>query len=155
MNDVHRFDFGKCSYFPPFCKINACLGTKTWSPVVCNGMLPYPRFLHTSCVYKNSIHVFGGTDGTSVYGDLLRFDCGKAAYFYKEINLMVFFSETSTWDEISGEPPSPSPRCSHASVVFQDSMYILGGETQEINVIDAYEFFFGMFLRVIPSSPAC
>lgn len=98
--------------------------TKAWSPVLCNGM-PCPRFLHTSCVYGRSIWVFGGTDGASVFGDLLEFNC-----------------ETNSWEEVQGEPPSPSPRCSHAAAVFQDSMFILGGDTDG-TVIDVFEFVFG------------
>ena len=56
--------------------------------------------------------IFGGFDGQNKFNDFYEFN-----------------TETNTWQEVicSGNGITPSARHSHASVVYEDSMYIFGG----------------------------
>ncbi|CAB9528454.1 effector protein with kelch motifs [Seminavis robusta] len=87
---------------------------KRWSPVLPSANSagpPSPRDRHVAVSFGNSFYVHGGFDGTSRVADLWAFD----------------FS-SMTWREIvplHGRPPSP--RHSHAAVVYGSSMYVFGG----------------------------
>jgi len=87
---------------------------KRWSPVLPSSNSagpPSPRDRHVAVAFGNSFYIHGGFDGTARTADLWAFD----------------FS-SMTWREIvplHGRPPSP--RHSHAAVVYGGSMYVFGG----------------------------
>ena len=86
---------------------------KRWSPVLPSSNSagpPSPRDRHVAVAFGNSFYVHGGFDGTARTADLWAFD----------------FS-SMTWREIvplHGRPPSP--RHSHAAVVYGSSMFVFG-----------------------------
>jgi len=57
MDDFHEFD----------------LVANQWSPVMSSGLFPGYRFCHIANIYKDSILVFGGYDGSSRLNDFLQF----------------------------------------------------------------------------------
>lgn len=44
--------------------------------------LPGPRFCHVAVVWRHSLFVFGGYDGSARLGDLLEFKFGPGAYLF-------------------------------------------------------------------------
>lgn len=101
---------------------------KRWSPVLpaANSALPpSPRDRHVAVAFGNSFFVHGGFDGVSRVSDFWAFD----------------FS-TMIWREVvalQGHPPSP--RHSHAAVVYNHSLFIFGGYDGSYKS-DLYEFDF-------------
>lgn len=86
--------------------------TKRWSMVpISSGEPPSPRDRHTAVVHKDSFYVFGGFDGTSRVNDFHQYS------FLRQ-----------SWGCVApshGTPPSP--RHSHATVVYKNSMFCFGG----------------------------
>ena len=76
-----------------------------------DGNRPSPRDRHISCVWGSGLYVFGGFDGLTRVNDLYRYDL-----------------ELRRWTCIPAAGSHvPSPRHSHAAVVYGDSMYVFGG----------------------------
>jgi hypothetical protein len=46
---------------------------KVWRPVKFAGPFPGERFCHVGCVYKSSLYIFGGYDGSNRLNDFLEF----------------------------------------------------------------------------------
>ena len=99
VNDLYKFD----------------LQTKTWTKEspggASRGVPPSPRDRHTAVVHGKCFYVFGGYDGSSRVNDFFKYDL-----------------ERKTWSEVlavHGTPPTP--RHSHAAVVYGDSMFVFGG----------------------------
>ncbi len=72
---------------------------------------PSPRDRHIAVVYENELFIFGGFDGSSRVNDM-----------------HAFHLETLQWRvslPLSGTPPTP--RHSHAAIVYDHSMYIFSG----------------------------
>lgn len=103
---------------------------KRWSPVLPASNIshcPSPRDRHVAFSFGNSFYVHGGFDGTSRVSDCWGFD----------------FS-SMTWREVqvlAGRPPSP--RHSHAAVVYRQSVYIFGGYDGSYKS-DLHEFDFNL-----------
>jgi len=103
---------------------------KRWSPVLPasnTSHCPSPRDRHVAFAFGNSFYVHGGFDGTSRVSDCWGFD----------------FS-SMTWREVAvlaGRPPSP--RHSHAAVVYRQSVYIFGGYDGSYKS-DLHEFDFNL-----------
>ncbi|EGG13817.1 Kelch repeat-containing protein [Cavenderia fasciculata] len=75
------------------------------------GVFPIERHGHTTCLYKNTLILFGGTpDGSSGLNDL---------YF---LNLDNF-----TWVEVKTKGISPIGRYRHSAIIIEDKMYVFGG----------------------------
>eukprot|EP01130_Rhizamoeba_saxonica_P007493 TRINITY_DN3031_c2_g1_i3.p1 TRINITY_DN3031_c2_g1~~TRINITY_DN3031_c2_g1_i3.p1 ORF type:complete len:441 (-),score=87.87 TRINITY_DN3031_c2_g1_i3:47-1369(-) len=91
---------------------------KEWSEVSVNsGRLPSGRYGHTMVVHRNSLYVYGGYDVLGYHSDEIfeyRFDLRN---WYK----VETFS-------VSIEPQLYLERTHHTAVVYNDSMYIYGGE---------------------------
>jgi hypothetical protein len=87
---------------------------KRWSPVLPSTSLnhgPSPRDRHVAFAFGNSFYVHGGFDGTSRVSDFWGFDFSSMQWREVEV--------------LGGRPPSP--RHSHAAVVYGQSLYIFGG----------------------------
>ena len=98
LNTFHAFSFAE----------------KRWSPVLPSTSLshgPSPRDRHVAFAFGNSFYVHGGFDGTSRVSDFWGFDFSSMQWREVEI--------------LGGRPPSP--RHSHAAVVYGQSLFIFGG----------------------------
>jgi len=72
---------------------------------------PSPRDRHVAVVWGNGFFIFGGFDGSQRVNDMHVFDL-----------------ETNTWGRVlTAQGNAPTPRHSHAAVVYRDSMYVFGG----------------------------
>ncbi|RPA81853.1 galactose oxidase [Ascobolus immersus RN42] len=93
---------------------------KRLSPEAVNGKsnLPAPRSNHTMVVFQDSLYLFGGSDSTTWYNDVWRYD--------------VKFNK---WTEIECIGYIPSPREGHSVALVSDVMYIFGGRTQTGRVL--------------------
>ena len=104
-NDFHKFN----------------LKTFTWSSLKDNNPSaenwPKPRY-RTSCnLYKNKMYIFGGHDGVKQLNDFYSFD------FANEIWTQIICSNIFSNQLLS----VPTPRDSHISIVYKDSLFIFGG----------------------------
>ncbi|KAF4140933.1 BTB And C-terminal Kelch domain-containing protein [Phytophthora infestans] len=84
---------------------------KEWSTVLGNGVTPSQRKSHSAVVHRDSFYVFGGYDGDRRLNDFFSY------------NFL-----TQTWTNVfvnAGQ--QPTPRYGHASVVYDNAMYIFGG----------------------------
>ena len=89
---------------------------KRWSPVLPSANSsppPSPRDRHVALAFGNSFYVHGGFDGTSRVSDFWQFD----------------FSSMAWREVVVRGGRAPSPRHSHAAVVYRQSLYIFGGES--------------------------
>lgn len=123
VNDFHSYSFAD----------------KRWSPVLASsnsGRPPSPRDRHVSVAHGNSFYVQGGFDGTSRVSDFFGFD----------------FS-SMTWREITASSGrAPSPRHSHAAVVWRNSMFVYGGYDGSYKS-DLHEFEFDTNIwRAVPAA---
>jgi N-acetylneuraminic acid mutarotase len=99
---------------------------------------PTPRDRHVAAVFENSIYIFGGFDGTMRVNDLHAYNL-----------------EANEWhsvDVLGGTPPSP--RHSHAAVVYQNSMFVFGGYDGSYRS-DLHEFNFLSRRWCAVRSPLC
>lgn len=85
--------------------------TNTWSELN-NFNAPSPRDRHVATVFDNSLYIFGGFDGLARVNDLHAFDLVRG--------------EWQSVPVTAGMPPTP--RHSHAAVVYQNSMFVFGGK---------------------------
>ncbi|CEG46013.1 Kelch repeat-containing proteins [Plasmopara halstedii] len=84
---------------------------KEWTSLSGSGVAPSQRKSHSVVIYKDSLFVFGGFDGDRRLNDF---------YSYNFL--------TQTWTDVfvnAGQ--SPTPRFGHAAVVYDNEMYIFGG----------------------------
>lgn len=82
----------------------------------CDEFVGARRSKHTCVAYKDGVFVFGGDNGKNMLNDLIRFDC-----------------KDKSWSKIrfsSGAPPAP--RYHHSAIVYNQSMFIFGGYTGEL-----------------------
>ena len=70
------------------------------------------RYGHTWCYFNESIYIFGGFSEKKRRNDLLRFDFNRSSWRKEEIRAEDFM---------------PSERDFHASVLFDNYFYIIGG----------------------------
>jgi len=87
---------------------------KRWSPVLpsSNSLhAPSPRDRHVAFAFGNSFYVQGGFDGSSRVSDFWSFNFSSMSWREVEV--------------LAGRPPSP--RHSHAAVVYRDSVFLFGG----------------------------
>ena len=84
--------------------------TNFWQ-LLSNNNAPSPRDRHVAVVFENSLYVFGGFDGLARVNDMHSYDL-----------------ELNEWRSVviaAGAPPSP--RHSHAAVIYHESMFVFGG----------------------------
>lgn len=137
-----------------------CFNKNMWT-LLSNTNAPSARDRHIAVVHENHLYIFGGFDGVArVNGmiwllSLLRF-LRSSHLPLLLIDLHAFDLEDGTWSQIiaaSGEPPTP--RHSHAAVVYKDNMYIFGGyDGSYRNDFHAFNFTTRTWraVRTIPSS---
>nr|CAG4708822.1 unnamed protein product [Naegleria fowleri] len=79
-------------------------------------------FGHTANVVDGTkIYVFGGTDGSKYYNDLVVID-----------------TETNTWVREKTNGPRPQPRYGHSCVLYNNSLYVFGGGNDQSLFNDLY-----------------
>lgn len=86
--------------------------THRWQEIRYTGEGPQPIYLHSACVYKDEMWIFGGSIGKD----------SNQLYRYK--------FQTSTWTRVlpnQANPTVPPPRYGHAACVLGDSMIVTGG----------------------------
>ncbi|WAR53921.1 hypothetical protein PtB15_3B430 [Puccinia triticina] len=101
MNDLWSFDLHKLKSGAPRWHL-------TEFPTTAH--IPSERTGHTVVTFKDSIYVFGGTDGQYHYNDTWKLDVA-----------------TGTWKELDCIGYIPLPREGHAATLVDDVMYVLGG----------------------------
>ncbi|KAI7956886.1 hypothetical protein MJO28_003981 [Puccinia striiformis f. sp. tritici] len=101
MNDLWSFDLHKLKSGAPRWQMTEY---STTNPI------PSERTGHTVVTFKDSIYVFGGTDGQYHYNDTWKLDIS-----------------TGTWRELDCIGYIPLPREGHAATLVDDVMYVLGG----------------------------
>eukprot|EP00002_Diphylleia_rotans_P037878 TRINITY_DN851_c0_g1_i4.p1 TRINITY_DN851_c0_g1~~TRINITY_DN851_c0_g1_i4.p1 ORF type:complete len:1328 (-),score=243.35 TRINITY_DN851_c0_g1_i4:664-4647(-) len=82
-----------------------------WKVVPVSGFVPSGRTGHSAVVYGDSMYVFGGLEPDKKLSN----------------GLYEFSFETRTWKEIKSAGEVPSPRFRHASVVYKEYMFVIGG----------------------------
>lgn len=82
-----------------------------WRTIPPVGQLPTPRDRHTSVVYGNAFYVFAGFDGTTRVQDFYEYSFDSAQW-----QCVAVLGGTA-----------PSPRHSHAAVIYACSMFVFGG----------------------------
>jgi len=99
---------------------------------------PEPRQGHSAVIYKDTLIIFGGRQrgnqrGRSYLNDLW------------EYNL-----QSCEWKSMDSAVGSPSPRHNHTAVVYEDSMYIYGGQDERgyCNNLIRFEFASSTFTSV-------
>lgn len=110
-SELHRFNFE----------------TNTWSEIKKRPNFPWPRerYRTSAAIYKYSMYIYGGHDGTKQLEDLWQFDLKK-----------------QIWEEIKIKPNLPMMRDSHTTFVYADSLYIQGGTVNQLSKGDFFEFNF-------------
>lgn len=116
-------------------RIDLLLETLTWTKINAGGQAPSPRYHHTTVVFKESIYVFGGSDGTNKLGDFFEYKISRWL-----LVLLVTCKENNAWFPVAATP-SPSARDGQVAVQFQNSMYVCGGG--ESGPFEIFEFDFG------------
>ncbi|POW05233.1 hypothetical protein PSTT_09863, partial [Puccinia striiformis] len=105
MNDLWSFDLHKRTY--PSLSLSSLWQMTEYSTT---NPIPSERTGHTVVTFKDSIYVFGGTDGQYHYNDTWKLDIS-----------------TGTWRELDCIGYIPLPREGHAATLVDDVMYVLGG----------------------------
>jgi N-acetylneuraminic acid mutarotase len=101
VNDLYAYHFGSNHWQPLVPTAAAGRGSTA----------PSPRDRHVAAVFENYLYIFGGFDGLARVNDLHAFDLLAAE-----------------WHLIAPSTGSaPSPRHSHAAVVYRSSMFVFGG----------------------------
>lgn len=120
VNDLYSFDF-KAS---------------KWA-MLANTDAPSPRDRHVAVVFENHLYVFGGFDGLARVNGELGYAISLSSamirllievIFHCFADLHAYDLERNEWQSVPiarGTPPSP--RHSHAAVVYSDSMFVFGG----------------------------
>lgn len=104
--------------------------TLRWTKITPGGHPPPPRFYHSLVVFKDSIYLFGGSDGSAKLSDFFEYKIkGKS------------------WSPVIVSP-SPSPRDGHTAVTFQNSMYLAGGGDTHLMEIFEFDYDFRKWFKV-------
>lgn len=119
-NDFHKFN----------------LKTLTWSSLKDNNPSaenwPKPRY-RTSCnLFKNKMYIFGGHDGVKQLNDFYSFDFANEIWTQIVCN-NIFSNQISSM---------PTPRDSHISIVYKDSLFVFGGSVNSNNSFAGYNYDF-------------
>lgn len=95
-----------------------------WEAVEVNGTAPSPRAGHTAVVHGKSMYIYGGYD--------------KNGLSCHDLHEFVF--ETNTWNLLHPKGVQPPDMYHHSAVVYQGSMYVLGGYRNESTSLQEYRF---------------
>jgi Kelch motif len=131
-SDLHQYDFTTRYVKADQCVLFLCINCfilklilsfcfSQWSLVTTTGRRPKARYRATAVVFRNTMILYGGHDGTRHLSDTHIFDL-----------------ENQVWSSLLTEGPCPVPRDSHIAVVHSNSMYIFGGKgnnKQEIPLV--------------------
>jgi len=85
---------------------------ETWTKQIkSSGKQPSPRYRHDGSVIENSLFLFGGINQNQErFNDLYEYN-----FIWKEWSLIVISSD------------APSPRTFHKCAIFEDALFIFGG----------------------------
>jgi hypothetical protein len=81
---------------------------------------PPPRFDCSLDVYQERLILFGGQDGSTIFGDLWQFHI-----------------PSMTWEQLTF-PNAPSPRFAHATAFSTTQLWLFGGKNQDVYLSDFY-----------------
>lgn len=114
-------------------KINTLRGyyKGSWEEIRPSLPLPSRRCYHSSSIYKESLVIFGGQDLIEgVRGDLWMFEICPSN------------PTQERWHLINGSGEPPGHLCRHSSIMFNDEMYIFGGNdgSNENNSVYVFNF---------------
>lgn len=90
---------------------------KGWFEVKMTGKLPERRSYHVSCIYNDSLYIFGGQDlKEGTYNSLWRLPLK-----------VIMEGGTSAWEKIQTTGSIPPPIAHHSGILYGDTWYIYGG----------------------------
>jgi hypothetical protein len=122
--------------------------TRTWTSIENESICLLPRMDHSSVVYGDSMFIFGGSTVSSNSPTLMD-------------DLLEFKFDTQSWNTLSNDGSRPSKRRGHAAIVYENSMFVVGGlsapnnpsgsAADEKSVMDIYEYNFGKFYFIFIS----
>ncbi|KAI8992545.1 hypothetical protein BDB01DRAFT_738618 [Pilobolus umbonatus] len=96
-----------------------------WEQIAYNNEGPEPRSGHISALYENTMYIFGGSNGQTLFNDIWSYDLHTGLWTRLEINGYI-----------------PQPRESCASSMVGDIIYIVGGRGEngvELNDLSAFK----------------
>lgn len=155
VNDLHEFHFPSRCWRQIITTIGTLsveehtrVGQVGVGVVTATGQVPSPRDRHTAVAHGSTFYVFGGFDGTSRVSDLYGFDVDLMAW--REVRPRMTTTANAALNYVAAENllqphpvlgienergailhpqfhPPPSPRHSHAAVVYKHCMYVFGG----------------------------
>jgi len=132
-NDLYEFNFN----------------TLTWKKVKTKGRYPKDRYHHSAVVYQGSMYIFGGF---KCFNELMEYRFGMSApllplpppsRFSNNFFFISISPATETWSLVNARGTLPRPRWGHKAVVYNDKMYMFGGQDLIKTFDDLYEFCFG------------
>lgn len=99
-----------------------------WTTPEVNGTPPSPRWWHTASTLGNSVYFFGGESSGKEdfreFNEVFELDTGKFQTSWTSND-----SDSMTWKkELSVSGISPSPRTKHAACIWNNKLWIVGGE---------------------------
>ncbi|CAG8798905.1 26487_t:CDS:2, partial [Racocetra persica] len=89
--------------------------TKRWSRITVNGTSPIGRYGHSVAVIGSKMYIFGGRFEGYYLNDLLAFDVN------------TYMANGAGWEFITPASQSPPGRMAHISCVYNDKIYMFGG----------------------------
>eukprot|EP00757_Euglenozoa_sp_SAG-D1_P010256 gene10254-439_t len=101
--------------------------TAKWEDLEQSGDIPAPRESHTAVVWNGFIYIYGGyrteNESEHYYNDMFKFNTMS--------KVLLICTETGEWTEIRSKAAACWPkggRDGHTAVVYDDRMFILGGD---------------------------
>lgn len=107
-NDVYKYD----------------IAASSWDSVQTLGELPPKRTDHSLCLFRDSMLVFGGFDGSDRFNDLRELHLGE-----KRWNLINALRNST-----------PKSRFGHTAVIYGHSMYVFGGWDGHDTIHELFEY---------------
>ncbi|KAH3763132.1 Ras family protein, partial [Pelomyxa schiedti] len=107
------------------------------------------RNSHCSVVYRGTMYVYGGFDGTNILGDIISLDLSRVLSCYGGEG-----GDLPMWDTVPQINPPP-PRHSSSAVLYKNSMYVFGGATNKgtTNDLLSFSFLTRTWTVIAPTTP--
>jgi N-acetylneuraminic acid mutarotase len=109
---------------------------KNWKKIIYKNNdekdIPAPRYKHSSVIYKDQMYIFGG---------LFYFNTGSCGTTLNIVNDMHRYSfEKQLWREVKQIGKIPNKTNKHTSHIFNNMLYLLGGEGNQFDIIYKFNF---------------
>jgi len=104
--------------------------THSWEPILPSPKgEPFPsKTEHTAVVHQNTMYLFGGYSNSTTG--------------YSDVDIYAFNFDTRICERVNATGNAPTDRSAHTAVVYQDSMYVLGGWDGDVSNNDFHAFHF-------------